>query len=158
MRFQKFDFLPVLKISRKMSIYQSKCERFICSPIASGLTAILSLAYFVSNPTLSSLFLTTIVVRFVDLLQKRLLKYDLERFKNFARPVVEDDHEEQEEPQEEPQEEEEEQQEEQEEQEEQEGQEEQEEQEEANDGDEEYIPSHKPNLKRRTYNLRNRMD
>jgi len=128
-----------------MSIYQSKCERFICSPIASGLTAILSLAYFVSNPTLSSLFLTTIVVRCVDLLQKRLLKYDLERFKNFARPVVEEEQQE-------------EQQDEQEEQEEQDEQEEQEEQEEANDGDEEYIPSHKPNLKRRTYNLRNRMD
>jgi len=128
-----------------MSIYQSTCERFICSPIASGLTAILSLAYFVSNPTLSSLFLTTIVVRCVDLLQKRLLKYDLERFKNFARPVVEEEQQE-------------EQQDEQEEQEEQDEQEEQEEQEEANDGDEEYIPSHKPNLKRRTYNLRNRMD
>ena len=128
-----------------MSIYQSKCERFICSPIASGLTAILSLAYFVSNPTLSSLFLTTIVVRCVDLLQKRLLKYDLERFKNFARPVVEEEQQE-------------EQQDEQEEQEEQDEQEEQEEQEEANDGDKEYITSHKPNLKRRTYNLRNRMD
>ena len=124
-----------------MSIYQSTCERFICSPIASGLTAILSLAYFVSNPTLSSLFLSAVVVRCVDLLQKRLLKYDLERFKNFPRPVVE---EEQEEPQEEQQEEQEEEQ--------------QDEQEEANDGDEEYIPSHKPNLKRRTYNLRNRMD
>ena len=129
-----------------MSIYQSKCERFICSPIASGLTAILSVAYFVSNPTLSSLFLTTIVVRCVDLLQKRLLKYDLERFKNFARPVVEEEQQEEQEEKEE--------QEEQEEQEE----EQQEEQEEANDGDEEYIPSHKPNLKRRTYNLRNRMD
>ena len=129
-----------------MSIYQSKCERFICSPIASGLTAILSLAYFVSNPTLSSLFLTTIIVRFVDLLQKRLLKYDLERFKNFARPVVEEEQEEREE------------QEEQEEQEEEQEEEQQEEQENANDGDEEYIPSHKPNLKRRTYNLRNRMD
>ena len=129
-----------------MSIYQSKCERFICSPIASGLTAILSVAYFVSNPTLSSLFLTTIVVRCLDLLQKRLLKYDLERFKNFARPVVEEEQQEEQEEKEE--------QEEQEEQEE----EQQEEQEEANDGDEEYIPSHKPNLKRRTYNLRNRMD
>ena len=126
-----------------MSIYQSKCERFICSPIASGLTAILSVAYFVSNPTLSSLFLTTIVVRCLDLLQKRLLKYDLERFKNFARPVVEEEQQEEQEEKEEQEEQEEEQ---------------QEEQEEANDGDEEYIPSHKPNLKRRTYNLRNRMD
>ncbi len=156
-----------------MSIYQSKCERFICSPIASGLTAILSLAYFVSNPTLSSLFLTTIIVRFVDLLQKRLLKYDLERFKNFARPVVEEEQEEREEQEEQEEREEQEEQEEREEQEEQEEREEQEEQEEqeeeqeeeqqeeqenANDGDEEYIPSHKPNLKRRTYNLRNRMD
>ena len=137
-----------------MSIYQSTCERFICSPIASGLTAILSVAYFVSNPTLSSLFLTTIVVRCVDLLQKRLLKYDLERFKSFPRPVVEEQQEdEQQEDEQEEQEEQDEQQEEQEEQEE-----EQDEQEEANDGDEEYIPSHKPNLKRRTYNLRNRMD
>ena len=84
-----------------MSIYQSKCERFICSPIASGLTAILSVAYFVSNPTLSSLFLTTIVVRCVDLLQKRLLKYDLERFKNFARPVVEEEQQEEQEEKEE---------------------------------------------------------
>ena len=128
-----------------MSIYQSTCERFICSPIASGLTAILSAAYFVSNPSFSSLFLSAVAVRCVDLLQKRLLKYDLERFKNFARPVVEEEQQE-------------EQQDEQEEQEEQDEQEEQEEQEEANDGDEEYIPSHKPNLKRRTYNLRNRMD
>jgi len=110
-----------------MSIYQSTCERFICSPIASGLTAILSAAYFVSNPSFSSLFLSAVAVRCVDLLQKRLLKYDLERFKNFARPVVEEEQQE-------------EQQDEQEEQEEQDEQEEQEEQEEANDGDEEYIP------------------
>ena len=133
-----------------MSIYQSTCERFICSPIASGLTAILSLAYFVSNPTLSSLFLTTIVVRCVDLLQKRLLKYDLERFKSFPRPVVD--------PQEEQAQEEQDEQPEEEEPEEEQPEEEQPEANNEDEEDEEYTPSHKPNLKRRTYNLRNRMD
>jgi len=136
-----------------MSIYQSPCERFICSPIASGLTAILSAVYFVSNPSFSSLFLSAVAVRCVDLLQKRLLKYDLERFKSFPRPVVDPEEEQQEEqPEEEQPEDEEEQPKE---------QEEQDEQPQANnedEEDEEYIPSHKPNLKRRTYNLRNRMD
>jgi len=134
-----------------MSIYQSTCERFICSPIASGLTAILSVAYFVSNPSFSSLFLSAVAVRCVDLLQKRLLKYDLERFKSFPRPVVdpeevqpeEDEQQEEEQPEEEQPEEE---------------QPEEEAQEEQPEDDEEYIPSHKPTLKRRTYNLRNRMD
>jgi len=145
-----------------MSIYQSTCERFICSPIASGLTAILSAAYFVSNPSFSSLFLSAVAVRCVDLLQKRLLKYDLERFKSFPRPVVDPEEEQaQEEQQEEEQDEqpeEEEQDEQPEEEQDEQPEEEQEEQPEEREEDEEYIPSHKPNLKRRTYNLRNRMD
>jgi len=138
-----------------MSIYQSTCERFICSPIASGLTAILSVAYFVSNPSFSSLFLSAVAVRCVDLLQKRLLKYDLERFKSFPRPVVDP---EEVQPEEEVAQEEQPEEEQPEEEEAQEEQSEEEAQEEQPEEDEEYIPSHKPTLKRRTYNLRNRMD
>ena len=139
-----------------MSIYQSTCERFICSPIASGLTAILSVAYFVSNPSFSSLFLSAVAVRCVDLLQKRLLKYDLERFKSFPRPVV--DPEEVQPEEEEAQEEQPEEEQQEEEQQEEEQPEEEQPEEEQPEEDEEYIPSHKPTLKRRTYNLRNRMD
>ena len=83
------------------------------------------------------------------MLQKALVKYDIERFKSFPRPVVEEDEqpgaEEQVEEQAEVEE----------------TQEQVEEQYHANDEreeDEEYIPSHKPVLQRRTYNLRNRMD
>jgi hypothetical protein len=135
-----------------MSIYQSTCERFICSPVASALTAILSAAYFITYPSFSSLFLSAAVVRCVDLLQKRLLKYDLERFKSFPRTVVDEAEQEEEETHEQveqpdvPEDE---------------TQEQVEQPDEANDEseeDEEYIPSHKPNLKRRTYNLRNRSD
>jgi len=131
-----------------MSIYQSTCERFICSPIASALTAILSAAYFVTHPSYSSFFLSLAAVKGVDYLQKALVKYDIERFKSFPRPVVEENDEVEQEEETETQE-----------------QVEQpdvpENQDEANDEreeDEEYIPSHKPNLKRRTYNLRNRSD
>jgi len=138
-----------------MSIYQSTCERFICSPIASGLTAILSVAYFVSNPSFSSLFLSAVAVRCVDLLQKRLLKYDLERFKSFPRPVVDP---EEVQPEEEVAQEEQPEEEQPEEEQPEEEQPEEEAQEEQPEEDEEYIPSHKPTLKRRTYNLRNRMD
>jgi len=132
-----------------MSIYQSTCERFICSPVASALTAILSAAYFITYPSFSSLFLSAAVVRCVDLLQKRLLKYDLERFKSFPRTVVDEEEEETQEQVEQPDVPEDE------------TQEQVEQPDEANDEreeDEEYIPSHKPNLKRRTYNLRNRSD
>ena len=132
-----------------MSIYQSTCERFICSPVASGLTAILSAVYFITYPSFSSFILTAALVKGVDMLQKALVKYDIERFKSFPRPVVVEQ---------EPQEEEEE-----------EVQEEPESNEELKDDteyhandereeDEEYIPSHKPTLKRRTYNLRNRTE
>lgn len=130
-----------------MSVYQSTCERIICSPVASGLTAILSAVYFITYPSVSSFILTTIVVKGVDMLQKALLKYDIERFKSFPRPVVDDD----EQPGVEEEQAEEEQAEEQ----------PPEEQYHANDEgeeDEDYVPSHKPSLKRRTYNLRNRMD
>lgn len=131
-----------------MSIYQSTCERFICSPVASGLTAILSAVYFITYPSFSSFILTAALVKGVDLLQKALVKYDIERFKSFPRPVVVEQPQEEEEVQEEP---------------------EPEPNEELKDDteyhandereeDEEYIPSHKPTLKRRTYNLRNRTE
>jgi outer membrane biosynthesis protein TonB len=120
------------------------CERIICSPFASGITAILSAVYFIRYPSLSSAIGTTLIVKGVDLLQKILRKYDLERFKGFPQNDLDEPEEEQ--PEEEP--------------EEKQPEEEQpeEEQDNANDEDEEYIPSHKPNLKRRTYNLRNRSD
>ena len=129
-----------------MSIYQSTCERFICSPVASGLTAILSAVYFITYPSFSSFILTAALVRGVDLLQKALVKYDIERFKSFPRPVVEEQESQEEEVQEQP-----------------EPNEELKDDTEyhANDEreeDEEYIPSHKPTLKRRTYNLRNRTE
>ena len=114
-----------------MSMYQSMCERIICSPFASGITAILSAVYFIRYPSLSSAIGTTLIVKGVDLLQKILRKYDLERFKGSPQSEL-DEPEEEEQPEEE--------------------------QDNANDEDEEYIPSHKPNLKRRTYNLRNRSD
>ncbi len=136
-----------------MSMYQSMCERIICSPFASGITAILSAVYFMRYPSLSSAIGTTLIVKGVDLLQKILRKYDLERFKGSPQSDLD-------EPEEEEQEEEE-QEEEQPEEEEEEDEQEEEYQDNANDEreeDEEYIPSHKPNLKRRTYNLRNRMD
>jgi hypothetical protein len=104
-------------------------------------------------PSLSSAIGTTLIVKGVDLLQKILRKYDLERFKGSPQSDLD-------EPEEEEQEEEE-QEEEQPEEEEEEDEQEEEYQDNANDEreeDEEYIPSHKPNLKRRTYNLRNRMD
>lgn len=136
-----------------MSVYQSTCERFICSPVASGLTAILSAVYFITYPSVSSFVLTTVVVKGVDMLQKVLLKYDIERFKSFPRPVLEEDEqpgvEEEQAEVEETQEQVEE------------TQEQVDEQYHANDEreeDEEYIPSHKPILQHRTYNLRNRMD
>ena len=150
-----------------MSVYQSTCERFICSPLASGLTAILSAVYFITYPSISSFILTTIVVKGVDMLQKALVKYDIERFKSFPRPVVEEDEQPGAEEQVEEQAEVEETQEQaeveetQEQAEVEETQEQVEEQYHANDEreeDEEYIPSHKPVLQRRTYNLRNRMD
>lgn len=127
-------------------MYQSMCERIICSPFASGITTILSAIYFMTYPSLSSAIGTTLIVKGLDLVQKSLRKYDLERFKGFPDSDLAEPEEEQEEEQEE--------------QEEQEDQPE-EEQDNANDEreeDEEYIPSHKPNLKRRTYNLRNRSD
>jgi hypothetical protein len=136
-----------------MSMYQSMCERIICSPFASGITTILSAIYFMTYPSLSSAIGTTLIVKGLDLLQKILRKYDLERFKGSPQSDL-DEPEEEEQPEEEQDEQPEEEQEEQEEQPE-------EEQDNANDEreeDEEYIPSHKPNLKRRTYNLRNRMD
>lgn len=124
-----------------MSIYQSTCERFICSPIASVLTAALSAFYFVSYPSITSLFVTTLTVKGVDLLQKALLQYDLDRFKRFPRThEVDEDEQEDEQPEEEQ---------------------EEEQEDEANDEreeDEEYIPSHKPTIRRRTYNLRNCSD
>jgi len=133
-----------------MSMYQSMCERIICSPFASGITTILSAIYFMTYPSLSSAIGTTLIVKGLDLVQKSLRKYDLERFKGFPDSDLAEPEEEQEEQDEQPEEEQEEQDEQPE-----------EEQDNANDEreeDEEYIPSHKPNLKRRTYNLRNRMD
>lgn len=130
-----------------MSVYQSTCERIICSPFVSGITAILSAVYFIRYPSLSSAIVTSFIVKGLDVLQKVLRKYDLERFNSFPhthlaeedeQPVEEQPVEEEEEEEEQP-----------------------EEEDEANDEreeDEEYIPSHKSNLKRRTYNLRNRMD
>jgi hypothetical protein len=126
-----------------MSIYQSTCERFICSPVASVLTAALAALYLIKYPSFVSLIVTSAAVKAVDLLQKALIKYDLDRFKSFPGPSeLEEDEDEQpldegEEEDEQPQDE-----------------------DEANDEreDDEYIPSHKPNLKRRTYNLRNRSD
>ena len=130
-----------------MSIYQSMCERFICSPVASVLTAALAALYFIKHPSFVSLIVTSASVKAVDLLQKALIKYDLDRFKSFPRPTELEEEDEDETPQDEdetPQDEEEHPQDE----------------DEANDEreDDEYIPSHKPNLKRRTYNLRNRSD
>ena len=139
-----------------MSMYQSMCERIICSPFASGITVILSAVYFIRYPSLSSAIGTTLIVKGVDLLQKILRKYDLERFKGSPQSDLDEPEEEEEQPEEEQEEQPEEEQEEQPEEEQPE-----EEQDNANDEreeDEEYIPSHKPNLKRRTYNLRNRMD
>jgi len=133
-----------------MSMYQSMCERIICSPFASGITTILSAIYFMTYPSLSSAIGTTLIVKGLDLVQKSLRKYDLERFKGFPDSDLAEPEEEQEEQDEQPEEEQEEQDEQPE-----------EEQDNANDEreeDEEYIPSHKPNLKRRTYNLRNRSD
>jgi len=130
-----------------MSMYQSMCERIICSPFASGITTILSAVYFMRYPSLSSAIGTTLIVKGLDLLQKILRKYDLERFKGSPQSDL-DEPEEEEQPEEEQEEQPEEEQPE-------------EEQDNANDEreeDEEYIPSHKPNLKQRTYNLRNRMD
>ena len=127
-----------------MSMYQSMCERIICSPFASGITTILSAIYFMTYPSLSSAIMTSFIVKGLDLLQKSLRKYDLERFKGFQDSDLAEPEEEQEEQEEQPEEEQPE-----------------EEQDNANDEreeDEEYIPSHKPNLKRRTYNLRNRSD
>lgn len=130
-----------------MSVYQSTCERMICSPFVSGITAILSAVYFIRYPSLSSAIVTSFIVKGLDVLQKVLRKYDLERFKNFPQSDLAEEEEQPEEEQPE---------------EEQPVEEEQpEEEEEANDEreeDEEYIPSHKSTLKRRTYNLRNRMD
>ena len=135
-----------------MSMYQSMCERIICSPFASGITVILSAVYFIRYPSLSSAIGTTLIVKGVDLLQKILQKYDLERFKGSPQSNLDEPEEEEEEQEEQPEEEQEEQPEE---------EQPEEEQDNANDEreeDEEYIPSHKPNIKRRTYNLRNRMD
>ena len=138
-----------------MSVYQSTCERIICSPFVSGITAILSAVYFITYPSLSSVIVTSFIVKGLDVVQKVLRKYDIERFKGFPQsdlaeeeeqPVEEDQPLEEQPEEEQPEEEEEEQ---------------PEEEDEANDEreeDEEYIPSHKPTLKRRTYNLRNRMD
>ena len=137
-------------------MYQSMCERIICSPFASGITAILSAVYFMRYPSLSSAIGTTLIVKGVDLLQKILRKYDLERFK--GSPQSELDEPEEEQPEEEQPEEEEEEQEQPEEEQEEQPEEEQDNANDERDEDEEYIPSHKPNLKRRTYNLRNRMD
>jgi hypothetical protein len=115
-------------------------------------------------PSLSSAIGTTLIVKGVDLLQKILRKYDLERFKGSSQNDLDEPEEEQpeeEQPDEEEQPEEEEQPDEEEQPEEEEDEQEEEYQDNANDEreeDEEYIPSHKPNLKRRTYNLRNRMD
>jgi hypothetical protein len=101
---------------------------------------------------------TSFIVKGLDLLQKSLRKYDLDRFKDFPHSDLAEPQEEQEELEEE--------EEEQEELEEEQPEEEQPEEEQYNandegeegEEDEEYIPSHKPNLKRRTYNLRNRSD
>ena len=135
-----------------MSVYQSTCERIICSPFVSGITAILSAVYFITYPSLSSAIVTSFIVKGLDVVQKVLRKYDIERFKGFPQSDLA---EEEEQPvEEQPVEEEEEQPEEEEE-------EQPEEEDEANDEreeDEEYISSHKSTLKRRTYNLRNRMD
>jgi hypothetical protein len=123
-----------------MSMYQSMCERIICSPFASGITAILSAVYFMRYPSLSSAIVTSFIVKGLDVLQKVLRKYDLERFKGFQHSDVAEPEEEEEAEEE---------------------QAEEEYEDNANDEreeDEEYIPSHKPNLKRRTYNLRNRSD
>ena len=123
-------------------MYQSMCERIICSPFVSGITAILSAVYFIRYPSLSSVIVTSFIVKGLDVLQKSLRKYDLERFKGFPHSDVAEPEEEEEEQAEEEQAEE-------------------EYEDNANDEreeDEEYIPSHKPNLKRRTYNLRNRSD
>ena len=130
-------------------MYQSMCERIICSPFASGITTILSAIYFMRYPSLSSAIVTTLIVKGLDVLQKSLRKYDLERFKGFPESDLDEPEEEEQAEQEEEQAEEEE------------DEQEEEYQDNANDEheeDEEYIPSHKPNLKRRTYNLRNRMD
>ena len=134
-------------------MYQSMCERIICSPFASGITAILSAIYFIRYPSLSSAIVTSFIVKGLDLLQKSLRKYDLERFKDFPQSDLAEEEEQPEEEQPEEEQPEEEQPEEE--------QPEKEYEDEANDEreeDEEYIPSHKPNLKRRTYNLRNRCD
>ena len=142
-----------------MSVYQSTCERIICSPFVSGITAILSAVYFIRYPSLSSAIVTSFIVKGLDVLQKVLRKYDIERFKGFPCSVVDEDEELQEQPVgEQP---EEEQPEEEQPEEEQPEEEQPEEEDQANDEreeDEEYIPSHKSTLKRRTYNLRNRMD
>ena len=131
-----------------MSVYQSTCERIICSPFVSGITAILSAVYFIRYPSLSSAIVTSFIVKGLDVLQKVLRKYDLERFKGFQDSDLAQEEQPVEEEEEQPVEE-------------QPVEEQPEEKDEANDEreeDEEYIPSHKPTLKRRTYNLRNRMD
>ena len=131
-----------------MSVYQSTCERIICSPFVSGITAILSAVYFIRYPSLSSAIVTSFIVKGLDVLQKVLRKYDLERFKGFQDSDLAQEEQPVEEEEEQPVEE-------------QPVEEQPVEKDEANDEreeDEEYIPSHKPTLKRRTYNLRNRMD
>lgn len=137
-----------------MSVYQSTCERIICSPFVSGITAILSAVYFITYPSLSSAIVTSFIVKGLDVLQKVLRKHDIERFKGFPCSIVDEDEEPEEQPVgEQPEEEQPE--------EEQPEEEQPENEDEANDEreeDEEYIPSHKSTLKRRTYNLRNRMD
>jgi hypothetical protein len=137
-----------------MSIYQSTCERFICSPFASAVTGVLAALYLIKYPSFVSLIVTSAAVKAVDLLQKALIKYDLDRFKSFPRPTELEEEYEDETPQDEdetPQDEDEQPQDE---------EEHPQDEDEANDEreDDEYIPSHKPNLKRRTYNLRNRSD
>jgi len=126
-----------------MSVYQSTCNRFICSPIFTVITTVIAGVYLIRNPTLASVIITSAGVKCLEIIQYQLRQYDLNRFK--AEETVEEDT----------------------------GEEEEEEEEEEvvekdikeveetydsdDEGeDEEYLPSHPVITTRRTYNLRNR--
>ena len=134
-----------------MSVYPSTCERFLRSPIFSAMTTIIAGVYLIRNPTIAAVIITTAGVKAVDFLQHQLRQYDLNRYKSVSTqdecPVGEKEEDEEVTEEEEVDEK------------------DKEETYEDNEGDdegedegedEEYIPSHKPSIKKRTYNLRNR--
>jgi hypothetical protein len=121
-----------------MSVYQSTCNRFICSPIFTVITTVIAGVYLIRNPTVASVIITSAGVKCLEIIQYQIRQYDLNRFK--AEETVEEDTEEEEEENTEVDE---------------------KNIEETYDSDdegedEEYLPSHPVITTRRTYNLRNR--